>query len=149
MGGSASKSRPESTAVQNSVLDSSSGLHLFEVHTPTLGAGLGIVLLLALATYFLCARLRKRGNAHRVRNVHPWNDYDPRTQVSPVPPFTQYPTDFSWTPLRHPRPWSNSFPLVEEITIPRTVHRAPVEAARFEYLDDPQEGPSSKKSPKK
>lgn len=59
MGGSASKSKPHSEAenVQSSVLESSSGFHLMEVHFPTLGAGLGLVVLGAVMLH-LCLRKR-------------------------------------------------------------------------------------------
>ena len=57
MGGSSSKSDPHSSArnVQNSFMESSTGFHQMEVHFPTLGPGIGLVVLGAILLH-LCVK---------------------------------------------------------------------------------------------
>ena len=98
MGGTHSRSEPksESTNVQNSSLESSSGLHLLEIHFPTLGAGMGLVVL-GVIMLFLCMK-RKRRNQHRPSMHHhdipmmrPFHSLDYGPTMNPYPNYN-YPS---------------------------------------------------------
>lgn len=66
MGGAASKAKPESSAenVQSSVLQSSSGFHIMEIHFPTLGAGIGLVVVGAIMLHLCTRRYWRRRPRH-------------------------------------------------------------------------------------
>ena len=52
-------SSPKTQNIQSSSLESSSGLHFLEIHFPTLGAGLGLVIIGAIMLH-LCLRHRRK-----------------------------------------------------------------------------------------
>ena len=145
MGGSASKSTPKSTAIQNSVMDSSSGLHLFEVHTPTLGAGLGIILIIALAIHLICKR-KKRKNSQNHRE--PPMELLPHSmaQQHMISPFMQQTLPMYWPPARSIRSW----PPEPQLPDDPVLHTRPISRARIECLEEQSpEIPSNKKTLKK
>ena len=84
MGNGASKSTPKSKAenINNSVMESSSGFHLFEVHAPTLGAGiliiLGIFILIILCKRYL--RYHKKQMLRYPQSAS-WNHMAPENVV--------------------------------------------------------------------
>ena len=64
--GSSSK---DTSNVQSSELEASSGLHFLEVHFPTLGAGMGLVIIDAVMLYFRIHQKReKKHQLHRGRS---------------------------------------------------------------------------------
>ena len=71
MGGTHSTSEPKSGAnnVQNSSLESSSGFHLMEIHFPTLGAGMGLVVLGAIILYMCLKKARQSRRSNRPHHI--------------------------------------------------------------------------------
>ena len=88
MGGTQSTSKPESGAniIQNSSLESSSGFHLMEIHFPTLGAGMGLVVLGAIILYMCLKKARRSRLSSRQQHfqTRPVATFPP----NPFSPFT-------------------------------------------------------------
>ena len=71
MGGTQSTSELKSGAnnIQNSSLESSSGFHLMEIHFPTLGAGMGLVVLGAIILYMCLKKARQSRRSNRPHHI--------------------------------------------------------------------------------
>ena len=77
MGNKATSPYSQTENIQNSSLQSYSGLHLFKVHFPTFGAGVGLVILGAVMPYFCIHRYCNRSRAKQSRRSSA-----PNTQIT-------------------------------------------------------------------
>ena len=104
MGNKASSPDAKTENIQNSSMESSSGLHLFEVHFPTLGAGMGLVILGAIMLYLCMRRYRNRRKDERSRRSSKRSSRQASRDQTPAfraPPY--------WPPAFQPFP-SQPFP---------------------------------------
>ena len=111
---------PETRNIQNSSLEASSGLHFLEVHFPTLGAGMGLVIIGAIMLYFCLRRHRKNKRRPEQPSPQMHNPYfNPNFNSDFASPFMNHiPMMHNFPVMPAMRPTSPRITYVEEDTTP-------------------------------